>query len=173
MQYLSRLATVVLALSAVGAQAKTEDLGVLSSTDTTFGNIFFSSVSDFTDYYTFSIANPGAVVGTTVDTSYVLLFTKDVSLKSLTLTAGGSSSVLASDSSASAFSFSGLSAGDYTLAVNGSVSGTWAIAGAYSGTIKAVSAPVASPAPEPADFAMTLVGLAGVGLLVRRRRAAR
>lgn len=161
------------ALIAVTAQAKTEDLGVLSSSGTTFGNIFFRDTSNFTDYYTFSIANAGVVSGTTVDTSYVLLFTKDVVLKSLTLTSSGSATVLASDSSASSFSFAGLSEGSYTLAVNGSVSGTWALAGAYSGTIKAVSAPVASPAPEASDFAMTALGLGGVGFWVRRRRAAR
>lgn len=166
-----RIAALALALAACGAQAKTEDLGVIDSSGTLFGNIFFSSVSDFTDYYTFQIADSGTVSGKTIDTSYVLLFTKDVVLKSLTLTSSGSSDVIASDTSPDSFSFAGLSAGDYTLAVNGSVSGTWAIAGAYSGTIKAQSASVASPAPEPADLAMTLVGLAGVGWLVRRRTA--
>ena len=172
MQFPRLFAATSLALFALTAQAKTEDLGVLSSSDTTFGNIFFCNDGDFTDYYTFSIANAGTVSGTTVDTSYVLFFTKDVALKSLTLTASGSPSVLSTDVTASSFSFSGLSAGSYTLAVNGAVSGTWAIAGAYSGTIKAVSAPVASPAPEASDFAMTALGLAGVGLWVRRRRVA-
>ncbi|MGE5451784.1 MAG: FxDxF family PEP-CTERM protein [Acidobacteriota bacterium] len=173
MQFPRFLAVATLALAAVGAQAKTEDLGVLTSSGTTFGNIFFWSTSDFTDYYTFSIADTSTVSGYTADTSYVLFFTKDVALKSLTLTSGGSSTVLASDTSASSFSFAGLSEGSYTLAVNGAVSGSLAIAGAYSGTIKAVSAPVASPAPEASDFAMTALGLAGVGLLVRRRKAAR
>lgn len=57
------------------------------------------------------------------------------------------------------------------MAVNGSVSGLLAVYGSYSGTIKAVSSPVSSAAPEPADLALTLVGLAGVGYMVRRRAA--
>lgn len=168
-----RLATVALAVSAMvsSAQAKTENLGALTSSSTTFGNTFYSDLANFTDYYTFSIADPGTVSGTTVDTSYILFFTKDVVLNSLTLTAGGSSTVIAKDTSANSFTFSGLAAGNYTMAVNGSVSGLLAGYGSYSGTIKAVSSPVSSAAPEPADLALTLVGLAGVGYMVRRRAA--
>lgn len=173
MNSINRLAAAAFVVAAMASpvQAKTDDLGTLTSSGTTFGNTFFTNVSNFTDYYTFSIANPGTVSGTTVDTSYILFFTKDVELKSLTLTAGGSSSVIAKDASANSFTFSGLSAGNYTMAVNGSVSGVLALYGSYSGTIKAVSSPVASAAPEPADLALTLVGLAGVGYMVRRRAA--
>lgn len=172
MQFSIRVASIALALAAVvsHAEAKTENLGVLTSSGTTFGNSFTSNTS-FTDYYTFTIASSGTVSGTTVDTSYILLFSKDVTLNSLTLTAAGSSTVLAQDLSADSFSFSGLAAGDYQLAVNGSVSGTLAASGSYSGTIKAVAAPVASAAPEPADVMLTAMGLAGVGFLVRRRAA--
>jgi len=173
MNFVTRLAAVAFAVAAMASpvQAKTEDLGALTSSGTTFGNTFYSNVSNFTDYYTFSIADPGTVSGTTVDTSYILFFTKDVVLNSLTLTAGGSSSVIAKDTTANSFTFSGLSAGSYSLAVNGSVSGLFASYGSYSGPIKAVSSPVASAAPEPADLALTLVGLAGVGYMVRRRAA--
>ncbi len=173
MNTFTRLAAVAFAVAAMASQvqAKTEDLGSLSSSGTTFGNTFFSNVSNFTDYYTFSIADAGTVSGTTVDTSYILFFTKDVVLNSLTLTAGGSSSVIAKDTTANSFTFSGLSAGNYTMAVNGSVSGVLAGYGSYSGTIKAVSSSVSSAAPEPADLALTLVGLAGVGYMVRRRAA--
>ncbi|MBI3384158.1 MAG: FxDxF family PEP-CTERM protein [Aquabacterium sp.] len=173
MNTFTRLAAVAFAVAAMASQvqAKTEDLGALTSSGTTFGNTFFTNVSDFTDYYTFSIADSGTVSGTTVDTSYILFFTKDVVLNSLTLTSGGSSSVIAKDTTANSFTFSGLAAGSYSLAVNGAVSGLFAGYGSYSGTIKAVSSPVASAAPEPADLALTLVGLAGVGYMVRRRAA--
>ena len=175
MQFSNRIAFVALALAAAVSQAsaKTEALGVLTSTGKTFGNTFYTNTPSFTDYYTFTIANPGTVSGTTVDTSYVVLFSKDVTLKSLTLTTATSSTVLAQDTSANSFTFSGLAAGDYKLAVNGSVSGLLALYGSYSGTIKAVStAPVASPTPEASDLAMTAIGLAGVGFMARRRKAA-
>ena len=176
MQYSHRLAAVALALIAGVSQvsAKTQDLGTLTSSGTTFGNTFFSNVASFTDYYSFSIADPGTVAGTTVGTSYVLMVSKDVTLKSLTLTNGNGSVNIGQDTTPNAFTFSGLAAGSYMLAVNGSVSGLLASYGSYSGTIKAVSsstAPVASAAPEPADFALAVVGLAGVGVLVRRRAA--
>lgn len=172
MQFSTRFAAVALALSAMASavHAKTENLGVLTSTGTTFGNTFYTN-GTFTDYYTFSIGTAGDVSGTTADTSYVVMFQKDVSVDSLVLSSGSLANVLAKDTTANSFSFSGLTAGSYTLTVNGTVSGLTVLgaSGNYSGNIKAVASSVASAAPEPADLALTLVGLAGVGMLVRRR----
>jgi hypothetical protein len=169
MQFSTRFAFVALALAAAVSQAsaKTEALGVLTSSGKTFGNTFYSNTSGFTDFYTFSIANAGTVSGSTTDTSFILLLTRDVTLDSLTLTSGGSSMVLAQDVTASSFTFANLGAGDYKLAVAGDVTGIGGI-GSYSGTIKAVAAPV----PEASDIALTAIGLAGVAFMVRRRKAA-
>jgi hypothetical protein len=172
MQVSSRFTSVValaLAAMAAPAHALTQDLGTLTTSGVSFGNTFYANTASFTDYYTFSIADPGTVNGSTIDTSYVLFFTKDVTLNSVSLTSNSTSSVIAQDYTPSSFTFSSLSPGSYTLAVQGSVSGLWAAVGQYSGTISAQSSSVASAAPEPADLALTVVGLAGVGMLARRR----
>lgn len=165
------LLALTIAAGASPAFAKTADLGVLTSGGTTFGNSFSFNTASFTDYYTFSIANPGTVSGTTTDTYFSWFFQRDVDLKSLTLYSGTSSTLLARDTSTNAFTFSGLKAGSYKLAVTGSVSG-FSGQGSYSGTIKATSSPVAAPVPEASDIAMTAIGLAGVGFMARRRKAA-
>lgn len=168
--YTSRCVTaVLLSALAISANAKSENLGVIDSVGKDFGNVFFCETPNFTDYYTFSIASPGSVSGNIFDTSYILFFTKDVNLKSLTLTSAGSSIAIAQDTSPNTFSFSGLSSGSYTLAVNGSVGGGLGILGLYSGSIKAV----ASPAPEASDLMMTALGLGGVAWLVRRKKTAK
>lgn len=148
-----------------------EDLGLLTSAGKTFGNSFYSNTSAFTDYYTFSLGDFGDVSGATKDTSYVFLFSRDVSLSSLVLSSS-SGVIMAKDVTPDSFTFSGLAQGDYKLTVQGKVTGFGGV-GSYEGTIKAVTSAVASPAPEAADFAMTAIGLAGVAFMVRRRRAAR
>jgi hypothetical protein len=55
-----------------------------------------------------------------------------------------------------------LSAGPHTIFVNGTLLGP---TGSYSGTINV------APVPEPATWAMMLLGFAGVGMAVRRRRS--
>lgn len=155
------------ALAVSGAFAKTEDLGLLSAAGTTFGNSFYNNTSAFTDYYTFTLGDFGDVSGATKDTSYVFLFSRDVTLTSLVLTSS-SGVVLAQDSTPDSFTFSGLAQGDYKLTVQGKVTGFGGV-GSYDGTIKAVTSAVASPAPEAADFAMTAIGLAGVAFMLRRR----
>lgn len=159
------------------AGAATTNLGLLTSGDTTFGNTFFSS-GTFTDYYTFSIGvNSSGAAGTITDTNWSI-FTRDVNVTNIVLSGGTLAAAVSDLNSSDGFSFVGLGAGNYTMTLTGNVGTGFLTSGNYAGTIHAVAsqtptAPVASPAPEPADFAMALMGLAGVGVMVRRSRAAR
>jgi MYXO-CTERM domain-containing protein len=169
------LATLVSLATAAGAA--TTNLGLLSAGDTKFGNTFYSS-GTFTDYYTFTIGSSSTgAAGTITDTDWSI-FTRDVEVTKIVLSGGTLSSALTDSNADDGVSFTGLGAGTYNMALTVSVGTGFLTSGSYNGTIHAVAsttptAPVASPAPEPADFAMALMGLAGVGLMVRRRRAAR
>jgi hypothetical protein len=169
-----------LALASANASATDVNLGTLGATDTTFGNTFYQSTTSFLDTYTFTIANSGAVSGTTSDGSYVnalLSFDKDVVLTALILgnttfsTWNGVDLSIPYDGTTNTFSFTGLAAGTYSLAVTGYVTVGDNSSASYTGTIR-TTASVASPAPEPADLALTAMGLTGVGLLLRRARKA-
>lgn len=173
------VASTVLAASAFAQVTTTTNLGQLSATPTNFGNTFNQSL-DFSDVYTFTIAGNGSVGGYTDDSSTFRAFIdfRDVDITSLILYKGTSANpttVLDYDLYVpvyNTFTFNGLTAGTYSLAVNGHVSlgaGSWDTA-SYAGQISTTA--VASPAPEASDVALTLVGLAGVGLMLRRRKQA-
>lgn len=158
--------------SAIGTAASPVSLGLLGDADTTFSNTLKNTTGGFTDYYSFTIGgNSTGAAGSTVETAWNF-FVSGVDITSIKLTGGTLSSALIDTNADNGFLFSGIGAGTYTLALSGNV--TWGLtSGKYTGTIHAISssAPVASPAPEPADFAMALMGLAGVGYMVRRRSA--
>ena len=170
--------STVLATSAFAQVATTTtNLGTLTGTPTNFGNTFTKAV-DFSDVYTFTIAAAGDVGGFTDDRSTFRAFIdfRDVDITSLILYAGTTISpttVLNYDlyvPQYNTFTFSGLTAGTYSMAVNGSVTrgaGFWDSA-SYNGQISTTA--IAPPVPEASDVAMTLVGLAGVGLMLRRRK---
>lgn len=173
------VASTVLAASAFAQVTTTTNLGQLSATPTNFGNTFNQSL-DFSDVYTFTIAGNGSVGGYTDDSSTFRAFIdfRDVDITSLVLYKGTTvnpTTVLDYDlyvPTYNTFTFNGLTSGTYSLAVNGHVSlgaGSWDTA-SYAGQISTTA--VASPAPEASDVALTLVGLAGVGLMLRRRKQA-
>ena len=162
---------------AVAQVTSTTNLGELSATPTSFGNTFNKSVY-FSDVYTFSIAGTGAVNGYTDDSNTFRAFIdfRDVSISSLILYSGSTPSIATMVNADlfvpqyNTFTFSGLTAGTYSLAVNGRVTlgaGSSDLA-KYSGQISTTA--VASPAPEASDVVMTMMGLAGVGLMLRRRK---
>jgi len=171
----------MMAVACSSALAINVNLGTLGATDTTFGNTFYKADASFTDYYTFSIGNPGTVTGTTNDGKGILnaifSFDKDVTLTSLILGNTSFSALYGADLTISpfgqtnTFGFNGLAAGTYKLAVSGFVTPGDNKSASYTGTIR-TTASVASPAPEPADLALTVMGLAGVGLMLRRSRKA-
>lgn len=168
------IAALALALPGAGVLADTTDLGTLDASGTgfhkEFGRIFGfgSPLGAFTDYYTFNLVAPATGVAGDAEVSFTWVSTffggwVDLNLDSVSLY--GSGGQLLGSSAPASFSFTGLSAGSYKLAVEGSFYGNNAATG-YAGTVRSV----ASAAPEASSFAMALLGLVGVGLMVRRRQ---
>ena len=147
-----------------------------------FGHAF-SSTGSYLDCYTFSLTAPAVSFGGVIELDpnlfgYELNYL-DIDVTSVSLFSGGvaasqTGALSAFDSSAWDFTFGGLSAGTYTLAIASTVtseSGDMPGPVGYMGSI-VTAASVASPAPEPEALAMMLAGLAGVGAAARRRKQA-
>lgn len=167
---------VSIALMSVAAAAKTESLGTLTTTNTTFGNRFWGWGA-FNDYYTFSLGSEASAVGTTVSYDSIL---QDITLSSVSLQTWTGSAWAdwlgtpvspGKDFTPSEFSFSGLGGGDYRLAVAGKVGFQIDFSdplkpASYQGTIRSIAA----PAPEPGALGMALLGLMGVSFAALRRK---
>jgi len=179
LKVLKSAAAVALVAMATQAGAATVAVGLLGSTNASLGGVF-NNQGTYTDYYTFTIgAGSNGIAGSTTDTAKTSTV-RDVAITKFVLSGGTLGSSLTDTSIGDGFSFAGLGAGSYTLAVtlNVTTPSAWlnnnstSYKGSYTGSFHALASPVssvASPAPEPADFAMALMGLVGVGVMVRRR----
>ena len=161
-------ATILLALGAPAMASQCtgdgSSLGAIGAAPTSFASecfrTFSSPGSGFTDHYSFSIAALGNVAGGLAD--FLVFQWNDVNLSSVVVSGQGQ---VRTDSTVSdGFSFAGLAAGNYDLAVSGRLD-RGQLLGGYSGSISSVAAPV----PEPETYAMLMLGLAGVGFAARRR----
>ena len=167
-------AAIVLALGAPAMAAEcTGDgthLGNVAAVPVSFASecfrTFSSLGSNFTDHYSFSISALGDVTGGLVN--FLVFNWNDVNFSSVALTGAGYSGT--DTNAADGFSFSGLTVGNYDLAVSGSLARGDAFGG-YTGAITS-TASIAGAVPEPETYAMALLGLAGVGFATRRRNKA-
>lgn len=164
-------AAILLALAAPAMAAECtgdgSSLGTIGAVPTPFASVcartFSSAGADFTDHYSFSIASLGNVAGGFLD--FLVFEWYDVNLSSVVVS--GQGQVRSDSNAADGFSFAGLAAGNYDLAVSGYLDNRqWS--GGYVGAISS-SASVAAPVPEPETYAMLMLGLAGVGFAARRR----
>lgn len=160
-------------------------LGTLGPPGASWFGEAFSRAGSYLDCYSFSLSSAADSFGGTweLDLSPTLslnvtgfsLFNGGVSGGSTTGSAiSGTNS---SSGNTNSFSFGSLAAGTYTLAVASTVGRngySWFgdVPVGYIGQIVTTrSTPVASPAPEPATYAMMLLGLAGVVGVARRRKS--
>jgi hypothetical protein len=136
-----------------------------------FGNSF-SSARTYSDCFTFSLAKPADSFGGVFEWDLSRSLSIDVTSVALYSSLNGLvEQVGTTDTSPSKFSFGSLAGGaaTYTLEVVSEVAGSaggWVNVG-YRGLITTVATPV----PEPAAYALGIVGLMVVGAWARLRRA--
>lgn len=130
----------------------------------------FGSAGAFSDCYTFTLNDSAVGFGGTIETD-PWLNKLNIDISSVSLFSGAS--LIASDSTpgvfGGGFTFGGLNAGSYTLAVNGLVTNAFGFTNTnvrYDGAIVTLAAPV----PEPEAYALMLAGFFGVGFGVLRRK---
>ena len=119
----------------------------------------FSRAGTYLDCYTFQVGSSASSGGITFEIPSII---SSVSVTS----SSGSLAPTDFDSFLSGhyFSFSSLAGGvDYTLKIVSTVATAWG--GGYLGVFNTYAAPV----PEPSAIAMTLIGLLGLSLVLRRK----
>ncbi|MFT3953840.1 MAG: FxDxF family PEP-CTERM protein [Piscinibacter sp.] len=159
-------------------------LGTLGPPGASWFGESFSRTGSYLDCYSFSLTSAADSFGGTWELD--LSPTLSLNVTGFSLFSGGVSGgsttgsaingLNSSSGNTNSFSFGALQAGTYTLAVASTVGRTgysfWDVPVGYIGQIVTTrSTPVASPAPEPATYAMMLLGLAGVVGVARRRKS--
>ena len=157
MQFKSLAAAAALALAAASSAQASSFFGTVNG------------AGNFTvDAYTVTVGTTFNVTGGVASNSFIVPVTVgpgitfNITVDALTLSGVTFGSFSDNDLS-DGFSFSGISAGTYTLKLIGSASSP--LGGIYAGNI------TTTPVPEAQTTALALAGLGVVGLLARRRKA--
>jgi|JRYD01.1.fsa_nt_gb hypothetical protein len=157
-----RLALAALAIAASGAaHADYIDLGSITAPElVNFGNSWiYTEPTNFVDEFAFTLTNAASAYGMILEGNWWFGQT-DVQLLSLV-----SNTYINFDFSPGHFSFTGLTAGAYSLFVSGNTSGFLT---GYTGTMD--FRPAAARVPEPGTLALFGVGLVALAFMAMRRR---
>ncbi len=157
-----RLALAVIAIAASGAaQADYIDLGTVTAPQTVhFGNSWTVAPAVFADEFAFDLTNSASVFGVILEGDWWLGQTN------VQLVALASNTYFNFDLTPGTFSFSGLTAGAYSLFVAGTAGGLFT---GYAGTMRFVAQ--ATRVPEPSTLALLGLGLLCLAFVRRRAKA--
>ena len=165
---LSALA-VLSALIVAPADATNVDLGSVPVPSSWTLENHFTSAQVFDDIYSFTIASTadgwGGVLDLNTDGNTILLGVSRIALFGL-------EGLIAFQTTTDNFRFSGLTAGSYSLHVMGGVAEDGDVTGTDVSYTGALNLSLPTPVPEPGTLALIGLGLAGAGLMGRRRKLA-
>lgn len=174
MKHLKSIAAAALvALGASTASAATctssFSLGSLGPPGASLLGNSFTSATNFTDCYSFTLSSSAVALGLTLEFDVGSILNIDItniSLSGGSLASAVSSGVDAWIPGGTFFGFSGLGAGSYELAIAGTVTPQWGLFTntGYNGVL------TTAPVPEPETYAMLALGLVAAGWAARGRK---